>query len=248
MFLKLKEQFATEERLRSRKPETLTLLAEARKTLSSWDPLVKVDVFERFSTYWNKYCQEDESLCTSGEGFEFMLERNPALAKDWVAEATLLKSAPHLAASLVALLAGQLEIDGSARDRLAESKIRELRKRGFDIVEVPQIMGDATGEIRWAGISYVNSAIIDNFVFVPAFALGEAENEIMEKLQRELPPPFVVVPVYARNTLVLNGGVHCVVGFRRTPESSVPKITETIHSSKPRPAAHVDRNPALVSQ
>lgn len=249
LFLKLKEQFATEESaFGSGRPETLALLAEARKALSSWDPLVKVDVFERFSTYWNKYCQEDESLCTSGEGFEFMLERNPALAKDWVAEATLLKSAPHLAASLVALLAGQLEIDGSARDRLAESKIRELRKRGFDIVEVPQIMGDATGEIRWAGISYVNSAIIDNFVFVPAFALGEAENEIMEKLQRELPPPFVVVPVYARNTLVLNGGVHCVVGFRRTPESSVPTITETIHSSKPRPAAHVDRNPALVSQ
>ncbi len=249
LFLKLKEQFAAEESaFGSGKPQTLALLAEARKARSSWDPLVKVDVFERFSAYWNKYCQEDESLCTSGEGFEFMLESNPALARDWVAEATLLKSAPHLAASLVALLAGQLESDGGARDRLAESKIRELRKRGFDIVEVPQIMGDSTGEIRWAGISYVNSAIIDNYVFVPAFALGDAENAIMETLQRELPAPFVVIPVYARNTLVLNGGVHCVVGFRRTSESGVPAVTETMHSSKPRPAAHLDWDPALVSK
>ena len=249
LFLKLKEQFASEESaFGAGKRQTIALLAEARKAYPSWDPLVKADVFERFSGYWNKYCQEDEALCTSGEGFEFMLDRNPALAKDWVAEATLLKSAPHLAASLVAILAGQTESEDSDWERLAESKMHQLRKRGFEIVEVPQIPGDATGGIPWAGISYVNAAIIDNHVFVPTFALGAAEDRVMEKLQQDLPAPFVVVPVPARNVLVLNGGVHCVVGFRRSAESSVPEGIETRHPMDRKPGERLQLDPALISK
>lgn len=249
LFSLLKERFATEDSaFGSGNAATLSTLAEARKAYPAFDPLVKVDVFERFRAYWNRNCQEDEALCTSGEGFERMLERDPALAKDWVAEATLLKSAPHLAASLVALLSSQMESAKSARERLAESKIKELRKRGFDIVEVPQITGDGDGGIRWAGISYVNSAIIDNYVFVPEFGLGAAESKIMDNLQEALPAPFVVVPVYARNSLVLNGGVHCVVGFRRSSESSAPTGIETKHSIKPMPGDFPERDSSRISK
>ncbi|MCC6261994.1 MAG: agmatine deiminase family protein [Bryobacterales bacterium] len=245
----LKMQFATREgAFGSGRNRALALLAEARKTYRSWDPLVKVDVFERFRVYWNRYCQEDETQCTSGEGFEQMLESDPALAKDWVTEATLLKSAPHLAASLVALLASRLDTAASPRERLAEAKIHDLRKRGFHIVEVPQITGDASGEVPWAGISYVNAAIIDNYVFVPEFGLGAAESRIMEQLQEALPAPYLVVPVYARNSLALNGGVHCVVGFRRSSESAVPREIETKHSTKPQPGELLHGDPARISK
>lgn len=245
----LKENFATEAgAFGSGKPQTLNLLAEARKTHPSWDPLVKVDVFERLSAYWNQHCQGDDAECTSGEGFERMLERDHALAKDWVAEATLLKSASRFAASMIGLLSGQLESDENARERLAESKIRELRKRGFEIVEVPEIPGDASKDIRWAGISYVNSAIIDNYIFVPEFALGVTENQILEKLQRDLPAPFEVIPVFARNTLALNGGVHCVVGFRRSPEHFLPAGMDTQYPVKPGSGERLNLDPARISK
>ena len=163
-------------------------------------------------------------------------------------EATLLRSAPHLAASLVALLASQLETAASPRERLAEAKIHDLRKRGFHIVEVPQITGDASGAVPWTGISYVNAAIIDNYVFVPEVGLGASESRIMEQLQEALPAPYLVIPVYARNSLVLNGGVHCVVGFRRSSESGVPTEIELKQSTKPRPEELIPGDPARISK
>ncbi|MCZ2155930.1 MAG: agmatine deiminase family protein, partial [Bryobacterales bacterium] len=249
LFLQLKEQFATEAgAFGAGKPRALELLDEARKAFPSWDPLVKVDVFQRLSVYWNQHCHDDDDQCTSSEGFERMLETDPALAKDWVSEATLLKSAPRFAAAMVGLLSSQIENSPVARERLVESKLRELRKRGYDIVEVPEIPGDPGEQVRWAGINYVNSAIIDNYIFVPEFALGVAEDRILEKLQQDLPAPFVVVPVYARNTLALNGGVHCVVGFRRSPEQSRPTGIESRRPDKPGSGERIEMDPALISK
>jgi len=68
---------------------------------------------------------------------------------------------------------------------------------------------------NWAGISYTNNLVVDNTVFVPAFGLGEAELEIFSDIDRPLPQPYKLVPIFAQYSLLRNGGIHCRSGIIR---------------------------------
>jgi hypothetical protein len=236
VLLELRELYASKENVFEKsKSRALELLNGARLAQSEWSPRVDASVFHRSRRYIEQYCRDDEDLCKSEEGLERMLERDPELVRDWVGVATMLKGSMKLPDAAIALLYSQLEETGLQRKQRVEEKIAELKGLGYNVVEVPQFNGDVEAGIAWAGISYVNAVVIDNLVFVPAFGLGEAEHAIFQKLQRDIPRPFRVVPVFARYAMIANGGVHCVVGFLRAPIDS-PLESSRAPAPQPLPA------------
>lgn len=202
------------------KDRVLRLLERMRNESSDWQPYVDAEFFRKIEAYWAKHCAEDSSACTSGPGFVRMLETEPELLKDWLGAATVVRMGAFLPRSMLALLYSQIEETGQHRARRVDAKIRELQELGFHIIEVPQFHGDVEAKVPWSGISYVNSTIVDDTIFIPAFGLGEAEEAIFNRLQAQLPSPYRLVPVIAQEVLLVNGGTHCVAGFLRSSRSS----------------------------
>lgn len=121
-----------------------------------------------------------------------------------------------------------------------EEKIRELQQLGFRVIRVPRIGGGLDSHAAWAGISYVNAALIDETLFVPVFGLGAPEQKFIDLLQAQLPAQYRVVPVFARYSQLYNGGAHCILAFLRDPELNVtteaapPSETVSEHDLRPR--------------
>lgn len=229
----LSEIYAMQPRIEGpTKDRVLRLLERIRDESSDWQPYVDAEFFRKIEAYWAKHCAEDSSACTSGPGFVRMLETEPELLKDWLGAATVVRMGAFLPRSMLALLYSQIEETGQHRVRRVEEKIRELQELGFNIIEVPQFHGDVEAKVPWSGISYVNSTIVDDTIFIPAFGLGEAEEAIFNKLQAQLPSPYRLVPVIAQEVLLVNGGTHCVAGFLRSSRS-----TGVTQSSIPVPSA-----------
>jgi agmatine/peptidylarginine deiminase len=54
---------------------------------------------------------------------------------------------------------------------------------------------------------------------MPEFGLGEPEWALFDRVRAAIPEKYRIVPVYARHVLLYNGGLHCVTGLIRRPDS-----------------------------
>jgi agmatine/peptidylarginine deiminase len=121
-----------------------------------------------------------------------------------------------LAGAILSVIESNLPGYAVPTQSVIDARAKRLEAMGFRIIRIPRI-GGRTGKDSWPGISYANSALIDNVLFVPQFGLGMAETAVFDQLRAKLPEHYKVVPVYARHMLVRNGGIHCVMGFIRRP-------------------------------
>jgi hypothetical protein len=226
----LADELARPDALPDRRRQVRRLLATVRKEAEAgWPGAGVVDLYNRMQTYVHQHCPLDAAACLSDAGIDTMLQRDPDLLRDWLAESRRTRSDALFITRLLDIIESQVEdVDRRVRERM-DAKVRELEQVGFTIVRVPRFGSDHNGSTKWAGVSYVNSLLVDDHLFVPTFGLGEVEAAMLEAIDAAVPERYRVVPTYARHMLLFNGGVHCAVAIVResSPHEGVPAPLDT---------------------
>ncbi|MGH9324320.1 MAG: agmatine deiminase family protein, partial [Vicinamibacteria bacterium] len=187
---------------------------------AEWPDQMDPALGARIQRYVEQHCPRVQANCMSLVGRRKMLAEDPELFRDWTTAGWAAKSQNVFVPYSLALVESQLPgFPNRLKDRM-EEKVGEVEALGFRVIRVPRVSGEADLGLPWAGISYVNNLLVDNLLFVPAFGLGPAEDQIFERLERALPEPYRVIPIFSRHMILYNGGVHCIVGIVRTPEPS----------------------------
>ncbi|MCU0229421.1 MAG: agmatine deiminase family protein [Bryobacterales bacterium] len=196
--------------------DIISLLQQALDVHQEWPRPLDTKALSEAAAYASRHCPDDYSQCTNTAGLKKLLATDPALAKRWAAAATAAVADEPLPKALLGIVASQIaQTDLSRMQRLAKLKLG-LAERGFRIAEAPLIGEGRVSQVAWAGISYVNFLGLGNELLTPIFGLGEPEVELLRRFQRTLPEGYRVVAVFAREVLTKNGGVHCVLGVRRS--------------------------------
>jgi len=192
-------------------------LKEVQDNEEGWIAQEDKELQERLATYLRLKCGEDSQcvarLYSPPEGQREILQDDMNLLRDCNDAYLASKTNELLFKTYLAIIQSQL---GEPRPELLKrinDKAQEIQHLGFRVIRVPQIGADST--IPWSGISYVNNLLVDNLLFLPKFGLGAVEDEIFDRLQKQLPIPYRVIPVFSQNSIVYNGGIHCRVGIVR---------------------------------
>jgi hypothetical protein len=192
-------------------------LHNARQRQRDWEPSVNGELFVLLEKYLAQHCPVEPEACFRNEELRRLLDENPQLLRAWLNSAMRVRSAEFLPNAMLSVIESQLPDASNEIDGRIQAKLKVLQRLGFRILRVPVVGGDFEAAQPWAGISYANSALVDRILFVPAFGFGEAEQQVFDELQREIGDGYSVVPVNARYALLQNGGIHCVLGFLRSP-------------------------------
>jgi|GEM_PF-970592 len=201
--------------------QLMDLIKKALDDSVEWPRMMDVVVIRRAQLYADKYCDGDLPRCLMSNHLEELMERDPELARAWVEVASDLKAQERSSSAMLGLLASQLAEPDRKVDRRVEELINDLQGLGFHVVEVPRIGGLSGTLTKWAGISYTNFVTIHQSVFMPVFGLGPFEREVIAGIQDRLPKPYRVIPIYAREALASNGGIHCVTGLLRSNQPDI---------------------------
>lgn len=208
------------------------LIGQAQRESASWTTPVDGDIYRRLEEHIAKNCKGNPAACVEGAKLTKLLDEDPGLLQDWWQLTALLRTSAKLPTALLSVLESQLPGAAMPSQVRIEQKIRELQQLGFRVIRVPRIGGETSSQALWAGISYVNAALIDEVLFVPVFGLGAQEHKFLTLLQGQLPAKYRVVPVFARYAQLYNGGAHCILAFLREP--GVRIITESTPIAPPQ--------------
>ncbi len=197
-------------------------LHRARAASPAWPMVLLEEMGPELDAWIQRKCPKNPANCFSPAGRAELLDRDPDLLENGVSSAIELYLASLMPARMFSVIATQLP--GFADPSAAKMAIRveALRRQGFRIIRTSRLGGDPTLAEPWAGISYANAALVGKTLFVPRYGLGPAEDELIHELAVQLPPDYRVVSVFARYSLLRNGGTHCVLGMVRTPDYSLP--------------------------
>ncbi len=213
------------------------LIAQARAESPGWQTPVSADVYQRLEAHIGANCEGNPADCLSEARLPALLESQPEVLRDWVEMSSVVRSAAMLPRALLSIMESQIPGSPMPSQERAEERIKELKAMGYTVIRVPGIGADLSSETRWAGISYVNLALIDRTLFVPVFGLGAPEQRYLNLLQAKLPEHYRVVPVYSRYSQLYNGGAHCILAFIREPHAR-PMMTESEEARPGKAAPH----------
>jgi hypothetical protein len=185
-----------------------------REASSRWRFGIDHELWAQLSAAIESVCPT-RTDCFSPVNQKRMMLQHPNLLGLWVREANKLRTEQYVIQAHLHLIESLLiRIPLSERQR-REQKIEEIESLGFTAIRIPQLGGFRGVKRGWPGISYVNSLIVDDMIFVPEFGLGEFEARIFSELQHRLPPGYQVIPVPAADVLMKNGGIHCLAAVIR---------------------------------
>ena len=222
-FQRLRTMSASE--FRGAKRELARMLVEAKR--ASWPLREKPDLLAKMQDYIADHCPADPKNCFSESGRAELISDDLSLFDEWVTASLEANSDERIPGRMLSVIESQLEGFNPRIGKNLGAKESTLEGLGFRVIRVPRIAGDPKLGVPWSGISYVNSLLIDKTLFVPQFGLGPGEDRIYDELEERLPRGYQVVPVYARRTLLHNGGIHCVVGVVRSNPDTAMKAPES---------------------
>lgn len=211
------------------------VLDRIREKEADWPLPLDGGLGEQLEKYTDQNCPKDPGECVNPAGVAAMLKKDPKLLYGWAEGAISVRTGQDLAGRMVSVIRSQLPGFHSTARELVDSKAKLLEDLGFRVVRVPRLAGDPSLGTGWPGISYTNSALIDDTLFLPRFGFGPAEDAFFEKLRLQLPPHYKVVPLYARHMLLRNGGIHCISGLLRTQTSAPPALPSALRVPGPPP-------------
>jgi hypothetical protein len=191
------------------------VIAHARKEAGRWAVPVNTAAYEQIQSHIAAHCPNDAVACVGPKLLPSLMNSDPDLLSDWVRMAAVMRAAENLPTAMLSVIEDQLPgATAQKESRLAEAA-EQLERLGFRVVRIPWIGGEMTGKHPWAGISYANLVLLERDLFVPAYGLGAPEQQLLDSIEPSLPAGYRVKPIHARSALLMNGGVHCVVGLVR---------------------------------
>lgn len=200
-----------------RRQVTRMVEAARREAEAGWPAAVVAELYERVQAHVDNHCRTDAAACFDDTGVDRLLQDDPELFRDWITESRRTRSDELFTRRLLDIVESQVVPPDSRVLERAAAKTAELEALGFQVIRVPRFGGDQHASTTWAGISYVNSLLLDDVLYVPTFGLGDVETGMIDALSAALPARYRVVPTYARHMLLHNGGVHCTVAIVRQP-------------------------------
>jgi len=192
-------------------------LQRAKQAERGWARPVDKDAVAKIDEYVKTSCPKEPKSCFRGVGLATLLRHHLPMLQSWVKAETQASAERDLARRMLAVIEGQTVPCDATQEARLNRNAALLQSMGYRIIRVPYIPGSAAKLSEWAGIGYVNALAIDRTLFVPQFGLGAVEKTWFDRLARELPPSYKVVPLEARAVLLANGGVHCVTAIGRNP-------------------------------
>jgi hypothetical protein len=162
-------------------------------------------------------CLESFTKCLNDPPFNTFLEKKFSTVTDWVTRNIEFELQQRLPQVLIEIVESQIRSDRRLQSQRSIQVTETLAKLGFKVLSIPRIGGDPEAQTLWPGISYANSLLVEDQLFVPTFGLGPSEQSQIENLSQQLTGLVTVIPVYSRYNLVFNGGIHCVTGIIRSP-------------------------------
>ena len=200
------------------KGQLTRVLREIQQHKNTWVIYEDKKLQVRLDKYLESKCHGDTNcvrrLYSPPEGQREILRDNIDLLRDCNDAYLISKSNRSLFESYVSILESQFKEPDEQLQRRVDAKIEQIEDLGFQVIRVPQI-GAHNNRVLWSGISYVNCLLVDNLLFVPRFGLGSAEEDIFDRIQKQLPRQYRVIPVFSQNSIVYNGGIHCRAGIVR---------------------------------
>jgi hypothetical protein len=188
-----------------------------RRALEQAAPMIDVELDSLLEAYTRKNCPNDPAVCFDGSvATANMLKQDRELTRRFWSNMVADVLTKNLRPFLLGIIANQLDADAWPHEQHLERAARQLEAWGFRVVRVPYIT--ARNDVGWPGIAYSNALVFDRRLFVPELGLGQVEERYYSKLRNDLRGEYEVIPVYARSSLLLNGGVHCVFGITRESE------------------------------
>jgi hypothetical protein len=191
------------------------LLRQLRSRDLSWSSSDNRELVALTNAHVQEHCPAELADCLRVDRENRILRTHAGLMDEWVTASLTDWTDHRLPDRLMAITASQLPSNSAPPSERREAKVTELERLGFGVIRVPKIAGNGELGVPWAGISYVNSLFVDPVLFVPNIGLGLAEIHLIEDVKRKLPASVGVVPVYAQNVLLYNGGIHCAAGIGR---------------------------------
>lgn len=202
---------------KQRRQVTRLVEAARRESEEGWPVAGSAALYERVQAYVDNHCRTDAAACFDDAGVDRLLQDDPELFRDWITESRRTRSDELFTRRLLDIVESQVVPPDSEVLERGAARTAELEALGFRVIHVPRFGGDQHASTTWAGISYVNSLLLDDVLYVPTFGLGEVESRMLGALSAALPARYRVVPTYARHMLLHNGGVHCTVAIVRQP-------------------------------
>jgi hypothetical protein len=197
-------------------PEAIRLILRAIVENSPRWPLPFNDsLARRVAAYAESSCAGKASECAGPAGIARLLNLDRLLLRDWAKGSSSVLISQALAPRIAAIIESQLPGFAGSMQPAVDANAAKLEALGFRVIRVPRLAGDPALKPMWPGVSYVNATLIDRTLFMPEFGLGEAEWALFDRMRGQIPARYRIVPVYARQVLLYNGGIHCVSGLIR---------------------------------
>jgi hypothetical protein len=194
------------------------VLREIQQHKETWVIYEDTRLQDRLERYLQSKCQGNtdcvKKLYSPPEGQREFLRDDIDLLRECNDTYLISNSNQSLFESYVSILESQFKEPDEQLRRRINAKIEQIEHLGFQVIRVPQI-GAHNNCISWSGISYVNNLLVDTLLFLPKFGLGAAEDDIFDRIQKQLPGQYRVIPVFSQNSIVYNGGIHCRTGIVR---------------------------------
>jgi hypothetical protein len=217
------------------------LLDRISEKQADWPLPIDGGLGEKLEKYTGQNCPKDPGECVNPNGVAAMLKKDPKLLYGWAEGAISVRTGQDLTDRMVAVIRSQLPGFQWTVQGTVDKKVKLLEEFGFRVIRVPRLAGDPSLGTSWPGISYTNSALIDDTLFMPKFGFGPAEDAFFEKLRLQLPAHYKVVPLYARHMLLRNGGIHCISGLIRTRTSEPPALPSVLRDPGLSPQLSIPR-------
>ena len=200
--------------LRDGSPQLTETLAAAQQALVAAAPDVDPELDTLLKAYIARHCPGSPTSCFDQANQADVLESDPELMRRSTSHTAVNLLRARLRSMLLGIIEQQAQRGAWKEEPAIDRVAAQLESWGFHVVRVPYLRGGSG-----PSVSYVNSLLIDQKLFVPTLGLRRFEERTFSQLRRDLQGRYQVIPVDARTVLTRGGGVHRAFGiFRQVPQ------------------------------
>lgn len=197
--------------LASRPLPIMRAITDAHMAIDHAAPERDVELDALVARYVAANCPGQTEACFAAENE--MLRKDPELVRRTSSYALAITAETRLRQTLLGIVESQTSPAAPPQEPFLDDAARQLTNWGFRVVRIPLLSSGSS-----LPVSYANSLLFDHRLFMPTLGLGRYEERVAAQLRSDLGGQYDIIPVDARRSLTLNGGLHCIFGILREIE------------------------------
>ena len=199
-----------EQDLREGSLQLTETIAAAHRALEAEAPEADPELDTLLKAYVSRHCPGSPESCFDLAREGEVLESDPELLRRSSSHTAVNVLRARIRSILLGIIEQQTQRGAWQEEPVLDRAAAQLEAHGFHVVRVPYLRAGSQ-----PGVSYVNSLLIDQKLFMPTLGLRRFEERTFSQLRRDLEGRYQVIPVDARTALTRRGGIHRVFGIFR---------------------------------